>query len=510
MNRYDTITPQDLGLPDKFKSFRLPQREALEWFDSCAEPITAACLPTGVGKTSLAVALAKILGVKATYLVATKALEAQVLGDFDSIGMRNVHGRANYKCRNFGDCDKGLKNKPVCSRAETSECPYACAVEVAAGSSLALTNYAYWLWSRRTNNKAFAGTGLLICDEAHQIENQLSSFASIKLYRREMGKHIPDLKDPHGLSDDYSQDWENILVMAFKVDKTIEESTDDDDKDLRDRLARVIRMEKGWVWQRDDHGHLTFTPVHLAPYARVLFGSVPRVLLMSASLTPFVLKSVLPSGLSFDYRAWGQVFPGQNAPVYHIPTRKLSWRSTDEDYKTVIEAADRIMRGRRDRRGIIHTVSYARAKRALGDCGERNRFIWNDDGKSLAGALDRFRKAPHDAVLITPSVEEGFDFPGTECEYQIVLKFPFPNEMDRVVKERCRQIPGYRLHHAAQKIVQMRGRAVRSYDDRAEMFILDNAVKQLCGAEGRSYLPPGFRIFTVAQVPPAPPRMTRT
>jgi Rad3-related DNA helicase len=104
-------------------------------------------------------------------------------------------------------------------------------------------------------------------------------------------------------------------------------------------------------------------------------------------------------------------------------------------------------------------------------------------------------------------VEQGFDFPGEQCEYQIVLKFPFPNETQRVVKERCAQIAGYRLHYAAQKIVQMRGRPVRSETDRAETFILDNAVRQLCGPEGRSYCPPGFRIFTVLAAPPPPPRI---
>ena len=41
----------------------------------------------------------------------------------------------------------------------------------------------------------------------------------------------------------------------------------------------------------------------------------------------------------------------------------------------------------------------------------------------------------------------------------------------------------------------------------AETFVLDNAVKQLSGPEGRSYLPSGFRIFTVNSVPKAPPKI---
>ena len=125
----------------------------------------------------------------------------------------------------------------------------------------------------------------------------------------------------------------------------------------------------------------------------------------------------------------------------------------------------------------------------------------------LQGCLERFSSCRTRYVLVTPSVEEGFDFPADQCEYQIVLKFPFPNETQRVIKERCAQIPGYRLHYAAQKIVQMRGRPIRSYHDRAETFILDNSVKQLSGPEGRSYLPSGFRVFTVNTVPKAPPKI---
>jgi len=149
------------------------------------------------------------------------------------------------------------------------------------------------------------------------------------------------------------------------------------------------------------------------------------------------------------------VFPQDHAPVYHIPTVKLNWKSTDEDYKLVIERADQIIDGRTDRKGIVHTVSYARTKRILQHSRHSRRFIWNEDSSSLGKSLELFRQSS-DRILVTPSVEEGFDFAGSACEYQIVLKFPFPNETQRVIKERCAQIPGYRLHYAAQKIVQMR------------------------------------------------------
>jgi Rad3-related DNA helicase len=265
-------------------------------------------------------------------------------------------------------------------------------------------------------------------------------------------------------------------------------------------------MGPNWVWQFDDRGHVTFEPVRLSGFTSRLFAGVPRVLLMSASLSEFTLKLLLPPDLPYEYRAWPPVFPQDHAPVYHIPTVKLNWKSTDEDYALVISSMDKIIEGRLDRKGIVHTVSYRRAKTALTSSRFRHLFEWNDDAANLAAALSRFRAQPG-RILVTPSVEEGFDFPADQCEYQIVLKFPFPNETQRVIKERCAQIPGYRLHYAAQKIVQMRGRPIRSYHDRAEMFVLDNAVKQLSGPEGRSYLPSGFRIFTVNTVPKAPPKI---
>jgi hypothetical protein len=462
------------------------------------------------GKTSLAVAYARLLGVKAVYLVATKALEAQVLADFSSMGMVNVHGRANYTCPNYGDCDKGADQS--CSLAQTESCPYSRQVNEAAEADLVVTNYAYYLWSKGVRNKAFTDTGLLICDEAHALEHQLGSFASVKLYARELAK----LKCPYHpkteMSDVMKNEADAWKLWAAEAAKPLElkgDRRDEDEADLLDRLRKVVRMHSNWVWQFDDRGHVGFEPVRLSAYTRGLFSNVPRVFMMSASLSEFAMKLLMPSDTRYDYRAWPPVFPQQNSPVYHIPTVKLSWKSTDEDFALVVSTMDKIIEGRLDRKGIVHTVSYGRAKKALAASRYRHLFEWNDDSAGLYAALDRFRRSEGRTgrILVTPSVEEGFDFPDDYCEYQIVLKFPFPNETQRVVKERCAQIAGYRLHHAAQKIVQMRGRAVRSESDRAEMFILDNAVKQLCGPEGRSYCPPGFRIFTVNEVPPAPPKI---
>ncbi len=535
---FDELSPADLGLPAKFSSFRPAQRQALDWLataETTAEralgvlPVLAACMPTGVGKTAIGVSLARLLGAKAAYLVATKALQEQVLADFRPIGMVDIRGRSNYRCPNFGTCEVGSDHKitaydqdgnpykkSACSLYNTPGCRYSSAVEQARDADLVVTNYAYWLYSRMANRNALERDGkpvdLLISDEAHALEGQLTSFASVTLGAKDLGMIRFDTSGVL-LADGSTtvQKW-----AAKKADKLADDpdlDSDEEKQSLLDRLRRIQAMDQNWVWQYDqgEHGQpgtsITFSPIRLPGYIRNLISGVPRVVMMSASLTDFAMRMLMPSDLAYAYRAWSAVFPPQNAPVYHIPTRKLSWKSTDEDYQAVIEQADQIISARDDRKGIIHTVSYARSKRALQYSAHSRRFIWNDDGAGLSSCLERFRASPPGTVLVTPSVGTGFDFPGEAAEYQIILKFPFPNEMDRVIKERCRQISGYRLWSAAQSIVQMCGRARRYAEDRSETFILDNAVRQLCGPEGKKMLPPGFRIFTVNQIPKAPPKL---
>lgn len=494
------MTPSMLSLPSKFSSFRPVQTDALEWAIGSEYPILAACMPTATGKTLFATALAKSLGGKSGYIVATKSLEKQVMDDMSSIGMVKVHGRSNYHCPVHRNCADGFDAE--CSRMNSSGCEYTLAVDAAKQSSLFVTNYAYWMLARSNNKRALETdeqpVDFLICDEAHALEQQLTNFLSVSFAARELYGDTP--KDGSGRDNDEWLNYTHYILDKFHG------SEDLDEADLCERCRKVRRMNFNWVWQFDKQGGVTFSPVHIAPYIRRVFSDVPKVLLMSASLDRFTVKMLIPDDTEFDYRVFPYQLPTGNGPVYHIPTVRLNWQSTDLDYARLITRMDDIIDTRLDRSGIIHTVSYARAQRALQHSRHAKRFIWNRSSSDLDKALEKFR-ANRGSILVTPSVEEGFDFPGIQCEYQVLLKFPFPNETNRVIKERCSSIKGYRLHHAVQKVNQIKGRPLRLETDRSELFILDNACRQLLSAEGRSYCSPGFRMFTVEKVPPAPPRI---
>jgi Rad3-related DNA helicase len=271
---------------------------------------------------------------------------------------------------------------------------------------------------------------------------------------------------------------------------------------------RIPQMDANWVWEVNEQG-VSFQPIWPRQHMGALWSGVPRVILMSATLRPYTLGLCGLKPEQYDFREWPAVFLPQLGPVYHLPTVKLSWKSTDEDYKQLVEQVDAVLDARSDRKGIVQTVSYSRARRVLEASRHAHRFIWNDSGRTANDANERFRNGRSSAVLVSPSFGTGFDFPGKLCEFQIILKVPYPNTQSRVTAERCKS-GEYRMYSAVQDLVQMCGRGRRYPEDRCENFVLDDSVKWAMGGPRNpwhGHAPSWFKCQTIGSIPPAPPRV---
>lgn len=504
--------PQDLGLPPRYESFRDTQSEAIEYalYDS-QKRFTALGLPTGSGKTAAAIAISKLMGVKAVYLTATRGLEDQVSGEFDIV---DVRGKANYGCQSdYGgkhrsrSCEYGIDNGCLYGSIKSPSCTYHGVVSRAEQSSLISTNYSYWLHARSYNASALEGdgdpVGLLICDEAHSIPNEISRFMEVNLPRDE---HHDGLYVAVGYSDHVGTAWTDWAREERRVvmDRMKRYESDDDrykELDIRKRrLSDILLMDSSWVYECGKDV-TTFSSIYPARYAHYLWSAVPRVLLLSGTLRPYALSLTGLSPDDYDFREWPSSFPAQNAPLYYMPTASLSRASSEEDYAKVISAMDEILDGRSDRRAIVHTGSYERANRVLGGSRHRAHMVSNRSGNGTGDALREFRRRQPPVILVSPSVTTGYDFKADECRLQIILKVPFPNEGSRVVKERCKSNE-YRLYSTIQELVQIKGRAVREPDDWAETFILDSKFAYVA-SQGGKYAPGGrLQYFQVAKVPP--------
>ena len=546
---YSSLSPSDFGLPAKFEQFRTAQAQALEWaVYECRKKFTAAALPTGEGKSLFGVALAKILGVKAAYLTATLNLEDQVGADFRQSGLVDCRGRSNYICsqlwpgrRYKTSCEYGHQHE--CSLEHTDRCGHTAANLAAEHSDVFVTNYSNWMHKRKYNKKAFEQDGrpieLLICDEAGDVAEQISSFVSVEVLHADEELPISAVqaqhtyrtsgRNPSGVMSEVDSgmwvSWarerqrEAAKQMARIADGyPSKQAAAKDDRyvylaDLIKICERIQTLDSNWVWEVDERG-VKFQPIWPGQLASALWSGVPRIVLMSATLRPYTLGLLGIPESQYDFREWPSSFLPQLAPFYYQPSGvSLSWRSKDkpEDYKRIISMADAWIDARPGRRVIVHSGSYERARmfKEISKHGKRRNTIYNESSKDAQGAALDFTHGPEDSILVGPSYTTGSNFPNRDCELQIILKTPFPDESSRVMKERCKN-KDYRMHVTVDKIVQIKGRNVRNHKDRGETVVFDDRIKWAMGrGDWHGHAPKHFKCQLVNSIPPAPPRVSK-
>ena len=117
------LSPEDLGLPEKFSDFRPAQVDALERISRSDKKVILLQAPTGSGKTLVMAAMGKHLDTQVLYTCHTKQLQGQVVGDFPYAV--ELKGRANYFCLKGGyTCNECTSERGSSSRRLCGDCKY--------------------------------------------------------------------------------------------------------------------------------------------------------------------------------------------------------------------------------------------------------------------------------------------------------------------------------------------------------------------------------------------------
>ncbi len=451
--------------------------------------------PTGVGKTVLALLTAKLTKARTVILTASKGLQDQYMRDAAPLGGVTVRGQNNFSCllvpgigADEGPCHEGL------SCEFRLRCPYRIQLEKALQAPIVVTNYAYWL----AQTKFSTGLGrvdLLILDEGHLTFGALESHLTVYLSRFDL--------DPVGITfpTDPSEleSWEAWKRWASANVSRAESVMQEHEAEIRDRRASGVTVPGGlshayrtaksvvsrlnamilaegeWVIQRGPHAY-RFTPRWVSPYGPVLFQQAPKILVMSAILTPKTADSI---GIPGDDRTWIEVpsyFPPQNTPIYHVPTARINYRTDDYGTSQWVARIDQYIQRRLDRKGIIFTVSYDRANLLIQRSRYSDIMITHTTG-DVSRIVQRFRQMPPPAVLVSPAVTTGWDFDeDTGVRYIIVGKIPWPDTKDPVMRARNADDKEWSGFLAMGTLVQEAGRATRSPSQRTEVVLVDDNV----------------------------------
>lgn len=464
--------------------------QLIDWLGSDSRFLCLSA-PTGSGKSLTAILVSRLSGRRTVILTATKGLQEQIVNDFACVGAVNVKGQNNFVCAlspelrvDEGPCHEGL------SCSYKAQCRYHEQLNRALEARIVVTNYHYYLAQTRFGG-GLGPVDLLVMDEADLSFGALESHLEIHLDRRDVGPlgiELPNL----------AMEWGKWQDWALRNSGKAKASVDDLDARIRDlrsigspvssSMSRSFRTAKSvfakianlsiakgrWVVQKAAHGSgWKFTPVWLDDYSTLLFQETPKVILMSAVMTHKMSDSL---GVPAD-KVWMDVdssFPSTNTPVWHVPTARINYRTDEYGMAIWMARIDQIIARRLDRKGIIFTVSYKR-RDLLFQVSKYADLMFSHGQKDVIEMVRRFKAADPPAILVSPTVTSGWDFPEDDCRYIIVGKIPYPDTQDPVMVARQESDKEWSSFIAMQTLVQEAGRGTRSSADKCEVLIIDDS-----------------------------------
>lgn len=528
------MIPSDIGIRDpggstststsKFSTFHKGQLDAALEIASCSERFILLPAPTGSGKSLINISAALLMGARTLILVHTKSLQDQWLRDFSATGLVDVRGHSNYHC---GQLNGG---ELECLEASSPDsCGQIQAIERARRSNLVITNYALWFALHRAGREDRLGEfDLLILDEAHLAHDLLADHLSVELDEYKVESVLEMDFRPATCTFDRLQSWARVASQRCedRQDELKQERKSRGQwsavdllrrqKDLRrmqSSLCNIVEADpSNWLdKEKSSASQLNASPIWSSAYTySILFRGIPKIVLASATLLPSIRTHLNIKSVESRTYELGSTFDHRRRPViwYNNGPRQIrvSHSMGEGETRAWIRRIDQIINSRSvalNLKGILHSRSFARAQQISDGSSESSRMLLHTS-RDRRRAIETFKRRSDGVILVSPSVEEGEDFPYDQCRYQIIAKIPFPDTRDPVMKARVDSDRSYGNYLAAQSVQQAVGRGMRGPKDWCETFIVDDHWAWFRNAaQFPKYFRSAFRVMNVLQAPPS-------
>jgi len=477
--------PIYFGLPEKFDRWRPYQDEACFLMLQPSPRFTMAVCPTGFGKSLTYITAAMASEGRSVILTSTKGLQSQLEREFGSVEeIVDIRGRGNYPCRlnTKVNCDTGLCAFGVkCAMRDQGGCTYYDRLRQARRAKIVITNYSYWM----AQNEYGEGIGEfqnLILDEAHAAVDHVIDHTSVSF---SLSNHTEtsflDLKKKLPQTAEGWKSWaEEKLVDA--IVEVGEAKLKRKEKRflvfsrIQSKLEKLVEyIDRTWVWESNPMA-VTLSPIWPRPFTEaVLFLGIPKVILTSATVVPKTADLLGIPRSQMEYREFPHSFPVENRPLIHLPTVRMNYKTGEGEYRILMSRIDSIIESRLQTKGIIHTVSYSRRDMIL----ERSKFkdhMITHQRTNTEAVVRGFKSSPAPMVLVSPSMVTGWDFPGEECRWQIIVKLPYPDTRGTIISARSKGDKDFINYQVVQQLIQATGRGCRSADDFCNTFVIDNNI----------------------------------
>lgn len=465
---------------------------------------------TGTGKSAIAATLASIY--ESSYiLTVTKQLQDQYIDDFNNISL--VKGRGNFTCsRDYElSCDEGkcILEADACENPKT-DCDYYLQKHHALNSKTVISNYHYMILELNYVGD-FTKRHLMICDEAHNLENVLMSQLKIEFSTDDLKKYLKLDITEEMLFELENGDYDVWLLFIQEIrDSFIRELEKirnlgkphlaEKISHIKQRISDCNRFIENvtydpysWVFDYNrDYDVLEFKPLKVDNYARnTLFEYGDVCIFMSATILDykFFAKCLgLEEDEIYAIRRKSP-FDLKRNPVISVGEYDLSHKNIKENGPKTIPIIKDILKKHESDKGIIHTVSGTCRDYISSSITDSRLMEHNTQNRSEQ--LESFRNSSQPKVLISPSMNEGVDLPGDLCRFQIIYKLPYPDLSDKQIRLRANADEDWYNYKTALALVQTYGRGMRFEEDSCTTYIIDSRIRQFVAHD--QFLPDSFK-----------------
>jgi Rad3-related DNA helicase len=382
-----------------------------------------------------------------------------------------------------------------------STCPYYEQVFKAIYGRKCVMNFSSFLFQTSLTPRFNTPRNLMVIDECHNVEPILLDFVSLTINDMQLQDHgifIPELET----ADAYA-----LFFSDAKIEQTliqiIKQAQVDEKNKVVDELSRTLKKYEmfmnhvtktgaEWVCEYEEkadgkggvaHRTVTLRPVYAMNFPEdLLFQYADKILMLSATVLDV---GVMCRSLGIDRKDVAAFrmknrFPAKNRPIYLDRVAKMTGGKAKMGgwMPKVVRRVDEIVAEYPNDKGIIHTHNFAIMDNILTKCHAttRARLCHQRSFRDKADMLIYHARTPGN-VLIAPAMHEGIDLVGDLSRFQIICKVPYPNCFDN--EQLARRVEIDRKYYewlTALKLVQSYGRSIRSVDDYADTFILDEAI----------------------------------
>jgi ATP-dependent DNA helicase DinG len=506
---------------------RKEQKEALNFIDSQynADPLKKFFLlnlPVGTGKSHLALMISEWYRknvnrtARVDVITNSKILQDQYADTYESIS--DLKGKDNYECVQYScSCAQGAEFNRL-NKTSCESCPYSNARESYMGGGLSLTNFYLYILYAMYNPKLMENRGarVLIVDEAHDFDDVMSDFVSIRMTEGIIKKFtfadeksiIKNLKSVSNISQYVSF----LRFLGSEITSTVESmetginsksrNVREDKRDLKlnklfksknsdvklmqlvsDLKQYQLKIELFLKEYKENPNNeklkqkeLSLEPIWAYDYLdKYVFSNYDMVFLMSGTILDKNLFCQL-NGLDIKKAAYYSIespFPVKNRPIFYMPLGKMSYKSKEDTFQRYIPYIKKLLEKYKDKKGIIHTNSFELAnwiQKSIKD----PRLVYHDSSNK-----DEILKMHFDSdeptVIVSPSMGTGVSFDDDRARFQIIAKVPYPSLASQKNKLRQSNNPGWYAWKTVSGLIQMTGRTVRSNTDYADTIIIDGS-----------------------------------